>query len=279
MQPLRRVDVDAVLPLVHHGAELTQDVQVEVDRAIPDPAATEVGDERLAEPVQQRPAEQDRDAAGTGMRVDVGDVGALDVGRVQLDDAGGLVRGHPHAVQLQKPSDHRDVADPRDVVQLARSVAQERRDHRLGDEVLGAAEGGLTAEGGTTVDLHHVAHGAHRRSPTGCASHAARDEPPDRDRRRSSAAYFFLPSLAFFAPEAFLDPAALSAFDLVALDFVAFAPFAGLVGFAALAGFAGLADAGASDSTAGASALTRRCRTTGPVPGHRSRGPAAARER
>ena len=48
---------------------------MEVDRTVADAAAAEVGDERLAELVQQRTAEQDRDAARPGVRVDLGDKG------------------------------------------------------------------------------------------------------------------------------------------------------------------------------------------------------------
>ena len=84
VQPPRRAEVDAVVALVHDGAELPQDVEVEVDRPVADVAAAQVGDERLAEPVQQRAAEQDRDAAGAGVRVDVGDVRRLDVRRVEV---------------------------------------------------------------------------------------------------------------------------------------------------------------------------------------------------
>ncbi len=61
---------------------------MEVDRAIADAASAEVGDERLAEPVQQRPAEQDRDAARTGERVDLGEVRLEHVGGVEDELAG-----------------------------------------------------------------------------------------------------------------------------------------------------------------------------------------------
>ena len=70
---------------------LREHLEVEVDRAVADAASAEVGDERLAEAVQQRAAEQDRDAAGAGVRVDLGEVGALDVGRVEAQ----LARSSP----------------------------------------------------------------------------------------------------------------------------------------------------------------------------------------
>jgi hypothetical protein len=43
----------------------------------------EVGDERLAQAVQQRPAEQDRDAAGARERVDLREVRLQHVARVE----------------------------------------------------------------------------------------------------------------------------------------------------------------------------------------------------
>ena len=95
LEAVRGRHADAARQLLDDGAELAQHVEVEVDRAVADAAAAEVGDEGLAETVQQRAAEQDRDAARAGVRVDVGEVRALDVGRVEdelalfdaLDDA------------------------------------------------------------------------------------------------------------------------------------------------------------------------------------------------
>src|ERR1051326_6247301 len=48
-----------------------------------DVAAAQVGDERVAEAVQQRAAEQDRDAARAGVDVDLVDPGPLDRGRIE----------------------------------------------------------------------------------------------------------------------------------------------------------------------------------------------------
>ncbi len=56
---------------------------MEVDRAVADTASTEVGDERLTETVQERPAEEDRNAGGAGMGVDLLEVGRLDITRVE----------------------------------------------------------------------------------------------------------------------------------------------------------------------------------------------------
>ena len=83
VQAVRRGEPQPVLALLDHGAELAQHVEVVVDRALADAAAAEVGDERLAEPVQQRPAEQHRHPGGAGVGVDVGDVRLLDVGGVE----------------------------------------------------------------------------------------------------------------------------------------------------------------------------------------------------
>ena len=57
--------------------------------------------------------------------------------RTQLARLGAVA--DPHAVQLQQAAHDLDVADARHVVQPARRLAEQRRDHRLGDEVLGAA--------------------------------------------------------------------------------------------------------------------------------------------
>ena len=76
----------------------------------------------------------------------------LDVGRVedQLAVLGAVA--DRDAVQLEQAADDLDVADARHVVQPARCLAQQRGDHRLGDEVLGAADPDLAAQRGAAVD-------------------------------------------------------------------------------------------------------------------------------
>jgi hypothetical protein len=113
---------------------------VEVDRAVADAAAAEVGDERLAEAVQQRSAEQDRDAAGAGVGVDLGEVGALDVPRVEQQLAGLRTR-HEHTVGLEQAPHDRHVADLRDVAEQALGLAEQGRHHGFGDQVLRTADG------------------------------------------------------------------------------------------------------------------------------------------
>ena len=51
-----------------------------------------------------------------------------------------------HAVQLEQAADDLDVADARHVEQPARALAEQRGDHRLGDEVLGAADPDLAVQ-------------------------------------------------------------------------------------------------------------------------------------
>ena len=89
----------------------------------------------MAEPVQQRPAQQDRNAAGAGMDVDLVDAGALHIRRVENQLAQRAL-ADLHAVQLEQPADHIDVADVRHGEQATRRLTQHRGDHRLGDEVL-----------------------------------------------------------------------------------------------------------------------------------------------
>ena len=156
-RPVRRRHADAARELVDDRAELAQHLEVVVDRAVADAAAAEVGDERLAEPVQQRPAEQDRDAARAGVRVDVGHVGALDSARVEQQLALVGAVGHLDAVDLEQTADDPHVADVRHIPQHARAFAQQGRDHRLGDEVLGAAHLDSTAERDSAVDRDAVA--------------------------------------------------------------------------------------------------------------------------
>ncbi len=138
-QPVRGGDVQPVGGLVHHGAEAAQRVQVEVDGPVADPAAAQVRDERAAQPVQQRPAQQDRDPAGAGVGVDVGDVRALDIGRVHHDLAGLLAGADRHAVQAQQAGHDAHVADVGDVPEPARRSTQQRGHHGLGNQVLRAA--------------------------------------------------------------------------------------------------------------------------------------------
>ena len=126
-QPLRGLQVLAVGALLDRRAELAQHVEVEVDRPAADVAAAEARDEGVAEPVQQRAAEQDRDAAGARVGVDVGDVGALHLGRVEDQLARLLAGAHGHAVQLQQAADDPHVADLRHVAQPARARCRAAR--------------------------------------------------------------------------------------------------------------------------------------------------------
>jgi hypothetical protein len=154
VQPVRRGQDEAGGGLVDHGAELAQRAQVEVDRPVADVAAAEVRDERVAEPVQQRAAEQDRDAAGAGMHVDLVDVGPPDVRRVEAVAA--VLLADPYPVQLQEAADHLHVADRRDVVQGAGGIPEKGGHHRLRDEVLGTTNADLTEKRGTAVHAQNV---------------------------------------------------------------------------------------------------------------------------
>ncbi len=140
-RPLGAGDADALVGLVDDGAERAQRVQVEVDRAVADAAPTEVGDERLAEAVQQRPAEQDRDAAGAGVRVDL-----LEVRRrsTPLGSRSSSPSSAPSSTETPCTLEHASGRPATSLMLRARraavlgGLAQQGRDHRLGDEVLGA---------------------------------------------------------------------------------------------------------------------------------------------
>ncbi len=165
-QALLGDQVGALRVLLDGGAELAQHLEVEVDRAAADVAAAQARDEGVAEAVQQRAAEQDRDPRGAGVRVDVRHVGALDVRGVE-DQLAVLVTGaHGHAVQLKQPADHLDVADVRDVAQSAGALAEEGGDHGLGDQVLRTADADLAFERVSAVDQQDVV--GHRSRNPGC---------------------------------------------------------------------------------------------------------------
>jgi len=160
VQAVRGGEPQPVLALLDDGAELAQHVEVVVDRALTDAAAAKVGDERLAQPVQQRPAEQHRNAGGAGMRVDVGDVRLLDVGGVEHQLAVTVGGVDEHTVQLEQPADHLDVADLGDPPQPARLLGEHDGDHRLGDEVLGPPHLDVADERGAAVDDEGGGHGS-----------------------------------------------------------------------------------------------------------------------
>src|SRR6185369_130735 len=113
VQAVRRGQVEPFGGLVDHGAELAQRLQVEVDRAVADVAAAEVGDERVAEPVQQRAAEEDRDPAGSGVHVDLVNAGPLHVRRVE-DHLAAQAVGDPDAADLA--GQRRAALDAKDVL-------------------------------------------------------------------------------------------------------------------------------------------------------------------
>ena len=110
-----------------------------VDRAVADVAAAEVRNEGLAELVQQRAAKQDGDTRRTGVGVDVDHPGRLHVGWVEAHHAV-FAELDQHAVQLKQLANDLNVADGGNIAEHARGIAQQSRNHGLGDQVLGALE-------------------------------------------------------------------------------------------------------------------------------------------
>ena len=147
------LDVHAVRLLVDDRAELAQRLQVEVDGTTTDRAAAQLGNESLAQLVQQRAAEQDRDARGARERVDVRARGDLDVGGVHAQRAAVLIEVDLDAVQAQQVRDNVGVTDERHVVELRGGVGEQRRNHRLGDEVFRSAHRDLTAQRMAALNL------------------------------------------------------------------------------------------------------------------------------
>src|SRR5699024_7490363 len=107
--------------------------------------------ECLAEPVQERPAHEDRDAGGAGVGVDVDAVGDLDVGRVDVDRSGILVPFGVGAVEVEEVGDDLYVLDGGNVLQLRGGLPQHCRNHRFGDEVLRPTHGNLTIQWHTAM--------------------------------------------------------------------------------------------------------------------------------
>ena len=151
MQTVRSSDVDALEGLVHDSTEGTKGIEVEVDGAITDAATAEIGNARLTETVKQRTAEQDRDAAGSGMRVDLREVRLLNVRRVEVQRPG-FRRGNDHAINFEQSAHDLDVADVWHVAQGARGFAEKGRHHGLGGQILGTAHGDATLEGVSAGD-------------------------------------------------------------------------------------------------------------------------------
>ncbi len=110
----------------------------------------------MAEAVQQRTAEEDRDAAGARVGIDVSHVGALDVRRVEHQLAGLLARTDRHPVQLEQAAHHPHVTDVGNVAQAARLAAQQGGDHGLRYEVLRTADTDLALQRGSAVDKQDI---------------------------------------------------------------------------------------------------------------------------
>ena len=153
MQALGSGDAYAALELVHDRPVLAQNLQVEVDRAVPDAAAAQIGDEGLPQTVQEWAAEQNGDAGAAGVGVDIGHVSGLDAGRIQPQDALGLVIVDRHTVKGQQPRDDVDVTDERNVAQDGGRSAQQGRNHRLGYEILRPTHRDLTVERASALNL------------------------------------------------------------------------------------------------------------------------------
>ena len=146
--------------LLDDRAELPEDLQVEVDGTLADLAAAEVGDDGLAEAVEQWPAEEDRDAARARVDGDVAEVRGRDLGRV---DGERRPRGRRTRPWRRRARGARVTTATSRIVghvaQRRRGVAEERRHHRLRHEVLRAADGDLAREWAAARDADGVAHG------------------------------------------------------------------------------------------------------------------------
>ena len=132
--------------LIDTSTEVAQHVEVIVDRARPDAATTQIGDHSLAEAVQKRAAEEDRDARASRVSVDVGHVRALDIRRVHAEGSRFRIALDFYAVHAKKLAHNPHVADVRDTREEAFGLTEKRGNHGLRDQVLCTANGDLTLE-------------------------------------------------------------------------------------------------------------------------------------
>ena len=159
LQPLLGHEVHASPARNPHGAEVLEDPDVEVHGPVADMAAAQVGDEGLAEVVEQGPGEEDRDAGGARQAIHLDWVGRqVDPAGRDVQDAGLLVVVDGHAVHAQEVGDDVDVADQGDVAQRGRPGCQEGGDHRLGNEILRPPYGDLAAKRSAANDPEPARH-------------------------------------------------------------------------------------------------------------------------
>ena len=137
----------------YYSAELAQKLQVDADGAVTDAPPAQVGDDGPPQAMQERTAEEDRDARRTRERVDIRARGNLDVRGVHAQRAAILIEVNLDAVQAQQVRDDVGVADERHVVKLGGGVGEQRRNHRLGDKVFRAAHRDLTAQRMAALNL------------------------------------------------------------------------------------------------------------------------------
>jgi len=157
MQAVRRGDMNAVLMfLIDVGAQLAQRFQMEIDRTTADIAPAESRNERLAQAMQQRAGEQDRNARRAGQRIHVGHISKLHIRGIDRDHAVIAVHRNVHAMQTQQVGDHVHVANLRNILQHGRARGEQRRHHGLAHEVLRATHLDGAVQRLATFDVQNV---------------------------------------------------------------------------------------------------------------------------
>ncbi len=158
LEPVGGRNVDAAGAFFHHGTELAQDVEVVVDRAVADLAPAEVRDERLTDGVDQRSAQQDRDARVTGVGIDRGAGGGLRTLGIEGEVSRDGILLNRDAVELEQARDNLNVLDFGDVAQHGRLVAEQGSHHRLRDQILGPANGDAASQRDASADCQNTTH-------------------------------------------------------------------------------------------------------------------------
>jgi hypothetical protein len=118
--------------LIKFRAESPQSIEVEVDGAVTNTATTKVRNKGFAQLVKERPAEKNGDTARAGVGINLSEVSALDPAGVKLKHAVTRI-GDGHRVSFKEAANDRDITDNGHVLQNARRISEQGRNHGFGD--------------------------------------------------------------------------------------------------------------------------------------------------
>jgi hypothetical protein len=108
--------VDSLRKFGDFRAERAESIEVEVDRSVTDSATSKIRNERFPELVKEWTAKQNRNSTRARMRVNLSEVRARNVARVNGEFAVARV-GDSHTVGFEESANNRDVGDCRNTAQ------------------------------------------------------------------------------------------------------------------------------------------------------------------